>query len=55
MKDATLIRTGAVGAIIAVVCSATPVLVIALGVVGLAAVATYSIMCSSPRSPSALA
>ena len=41
MKDATLIRTGAVGAVIAAVCCATPVLVIALGAVGLAAVAAY--------------
>lgn len=41
MKDATLIRTGAVGAIIAAVCCATPVLVIALGAIGLAAVAAY--------------
>src|SRR5215831_3967654 len=41
MKDATLIRTGAVGAVIAAVCCATPVLVIALGAVGLAASAAY--------------
>jgi mercuric ion transport protein len=41
MRDATLIGTGAVGAVIAVVCCATPVLVIALGTVGLAAVAAY--------------
>lgn len=41
MKDATLIRTGAIGAVIAAVCCATPVLVIALGAVGLAAVAAY--------------
>ena len=41
MKDATLIRTGAVGAVIAAVCCATPVLVIALGAVGLATVAAY--------------
>jgi mercuric ion transport protein len=41
MKDATLIRTGAVGAIIAAVCCATPVLVIGLGAIGLAAVAAY--------------
>jgi mercuric ion transport protein len=41
MKDATLIRTGAVGAVIAAVCCATPVLVIALGAVGLAALAAY--------------
>ncbi len=41
MKDATLIRTGAVGAVIAAVCCATPVLAIALGAVGLAAVAAY--------------
>lgn len=41
MKDATLIRTGAVGAVIAAACCATPVLVIALGTVGLASVAAY--------------
>lgn len=41
MKDATLIRTGAVGAVIAAVCCATPALVIVLGAVGLAAVAAY--------------
>jgi mercuric ion transport protein len=41
MKDATLIRTGAVGAVIAAVCCATPALVIALGAVGLGAVAAY--------------
>jgi len=41
MKDATLIRTGAIGAVIAAVCCATPLLVIALGAVGLAAAAVY--------------
>jgi len=41
MKDATLIKSGAVGTVIAAVCCATPVLVIALGAVGLAAVAAY--------------
>ena len=37
MKDQTLIRAGAVGAIIAAICCATPVLVIALGTIGLSA------------------
>jgi mercuric ion transport protein len=41
MKDATLIRTGVVGAAIAAVCCATPVLAIVLGAVGLAAVVAY--------------
>ncbi len=36
MKDATLIRTGVVGAVIAAVCCATPLLVIVLGAIGLA-------------------
>jgi mercuric ion transport protein len=41
MNNGTLIWTGAVGAVIVAVCCATPVLVIALGAVGLAASAAY--------------
>lgn len=41
MKDAILIWTGAVGAVIAAVCCVTPLLVIALGVFGLAGVTAY--------------
>jgi mercuric ion transport protein len=41
MNDRTLIRTGTIGAIIAAVCCATPVLVIALGAVGLSALTGY--------------
>ena len=41
MKDTTLVRTAAIGALVAAVCCATPVLVIALGAVGLAALAAY--------------
>ena len=41
MNDTTLIKTGAVGAVIAAVCCATPVLVIALGAVGLSALTGY--------------
>ena len=41
MKDETLIKTGAIGAVIAAVCCATPVLVIALGAVGLSALTGY--------------
>ena len=37
MKDATIIKTGIVGSVIAAICCFTPVLVIALGVVGLSA------------------
>ena len=37
MKDATLIKTGVVGTIIAAICCFTPVLVILFGVVGLSA------------------
>lgn len=37
MRDATLLKTGIVGSVIAAVCCFTPVLVIALGAVGLAA------------------
>ncbi len=41
MKDETLIKTGAIGAVIAAVCCATPVLAIALGAVGLSALTGY--------------
>ena len=41
MNDRTLIRTGTIGAIIAAVCCATPVLVVLLGAVGLSAVTGY--------------
>jgi mercuric ion transport protein len=41
MNDRTLIRTGTIGAIIAAVCCATPVLVIVLGAVGLSALTGY--------------
>lgn len=37
MKDATILRTGIVGSVIAAVCCATPVLVIALGALGMSA------------------
>jgi mercuric ion transport protein len=37
MDDRTLIRTGTVGAVIAAICCATPVVVILLGAVGLSA------------------
>ncbi|GAK46889.1 conserved protein [Tepidicaulis marinus] len=37
MKDATILKTGIIGAAIAAICCATPVLVIALGAVGLSA------------------
>lgn len=37
MNDATLIKTGAIGAVVAAICCATPVLLIALGAVGLSA------------------
>jgi len=39
MNDAALIKTGAIGAVVAAVCCATPILVIALGAVGLSALA----------------
>jgi mercuric ion transport protein len=41
MRDAALIRTGIIGAIIAALCCFTPVLVILLGVVGLSALTGY--------------
>ncbi len=37
MKDATIIKIGIVGTVIAAICCATPVLVIALGAIGLSA------------------
>ncbi len=37
MKDSTILKTGAVGAVIASICCLTPVLVLALGAVGLSA------------------
>lgn len=37
MKNATILKTGIVGSVIAAICCATPVLVIALGAVGLSA------------------
>lgn len=37
MKDATLIKTGAAGTVIAAICCFTPALVIGLGVAGLSA------------------
>ena len=39
MNDRTLVKTGIIGAVIAAVCCATPVLVILLGAVGLSALA----------------
>lgn len=41
MNDSTLIKTGAIGAVVAAICCATPVLVIALGAVGLSALTEY--------------
>lgn len=41
MNDQRLIRTGAIGAVIATVCCATPVLVIGLGAIGLSALTGY--------------
>jgi mercuric ion transport protein len=37
MKDATIVKTGIVGSVIAAICCFTPVLVIGLGAVGLSA------------------
>lgn len=37
MKDATIFKTGIVGSVIAAICCFTPVLVIALGAIGLSA------------------
>ncbi len=41
MNDSALIKTGAIGAVVAALCCATPVLVVALGAVGLSALAGY--------------
>lgn len=41
MNDASLIKTGAIGAALAAICCATPVLVIGLGTVGLSALTGY--------------
>lgn len=41
MRETTLIKTGAIGAVVAAICCATPLLVIALGAVGLSALAGY--------------
>ena len=41
MNDTTLIKTGIVGAVIAAICCATPILAIALGTVGLSALTGY--------------
>ncbi len=41
MNDTTLIKTGAIGAVVAAICCATPVLVLALGAVGLSALTGY--------------
>ena len=38
MNDKTLLRTGIVGSVVAAICCATPVLVIAVSAIGLAAV-----------------
>ena len=37
MRDATLLRTGVIGSVIAALCCFTPILVILLGAVGLSA------------------
>ena len=37
MRDRTLITTGAVGAVLAVICCATPLLVVVFGVLGVSA------------------
>ncbi len=37
MNDKNLLRTGIVGSVVAAICCATPVLVIALGAIGLTA------------------
>ncbi len=41
MNDSALVKTGIVGGVIAAVCCATPILVIALGAVGLSALTGY--------------
>lgn len=40
-KDATLLRTGIIGTVVAALCCFTPVLVIFLGAVGLSALTGY--------------
>jgi mercuric ion transport protein len=37
MNDKTLLRTGIAGSVVAAICCATPILVIALGAIGLTA------------------
>ncbi len=37
MKDTTILKTGIIGSVIAAICCATPILVIALGALGLSA------------------
>lgn len=37
MNDATVVKTGIVGSIVAAICCATPILVVVLGAVGLSA------------------
>lgn len=41
MNDQSLIRVGTIGAVVAAICCTTPVLVLALGAVGLSALAGY--------------
>lgn len=41
MNNETLVKTGIIGAVIAALCCATPVLVILLGAVGLSALTGY--------------
>ena len=41
MNDSALVKTGIVGGVIAAVCCATPILVIALSAVGLSALTGY--------------
>jgi len=41
MKDATLVRTGIIGAVVAALCCFTPVLVVLLGALGLSALTGY--------------
>lgn len=37
MKDTTIVKSGIIGSVLAAICCATPILVIALGAVGLSA------------------
>jgi mercuric ion transport protein len=41
MKDATLIRTGIIGAVVAALCCSTPILVLLLAAAGLSALTGY--------------